>query len=199
MKTQPQSPMKWSVITTGPYIESLGGVMRPIQDSEGVYVFRVPLSDGTIPFIYLDDLARYVYWIFSNPAESAGRDLRVATEHVSFYSVADDFTAVTGKPARYEPVSIEEWWETGPMAPNAEVKLGPQKEWPTDDTLMTFRESFSGWWRAYQRKGLIQRDFALLDRILPGRVKSVKEWMEKTGYTGELKEVLKQSTSVYKK
>jgi uncharacterized protein YbjT (DUF2867 family) len=197
LKAQPQSPMKWSVVTTGPYIESLGGVMRPVQDSEGVYIFRAPLSNGTIPFIYLGDLAKYVDWIFSNPAESAGRDLAVATEDVSFYTVAETFTAVTGMPARYEPISIEEWWKTGPMAPNAEVKLGPQKEWSTDETLMTFRESFTGWWKAYQRPGLIQRDFQSLDRILPARVRSLKDWMELTAYKGELKEVLKQSTSIY--
>ena len=81
------------------------------------------------------------------------------------------------------------------MASRAESKLGPVKEWEIDDTLMTFRDSFSGWWRIYRRGDLIKRDYALLDRILPDRIKSVKEWMEKTGYTGELKEVLRRPNS----
>jgi hypothetical protein len=195
MKAQPQSPMMWSVVTTGPYIQSLGAMMRPTQDKEGVWVYQLPCADGAVPFIHLDDLARYVYWIFSNPSESAGLDLHVATKTATFKNVAESFTAVTGKPARYEPVSLDEWFKTGPMAPRAEAKLGPEKEWEIDDTLMTFQESFSGWWRTYQRGDLIKRDYALLDRILPDRVKSVKEWMEKTGYTGELKEVLKRPNS----
>ena len=37
----------------------------------------------------------------------------------------------------------------------------------------------------------MQRDYELLDRILPERVKSVKEWMLLTRYTGQPDSVLK--------
>jgi len=60
---------------------------------------------------------------------------------------------------------------------------------------MTFKENFGAWWRLYQRsggnEGLIRRDYEMLDKVLPGRVKSLGEWMRKTGYTGEKKTVLR--------
>jgi len=40
-------------------------------------------------------------------------------------------------------------------------------------------------------KSLITRDYELLHRILPGRVRSVEEWMKKTGYDGSKTLVLK--------
>ena len=70
-----------------------------------------------------------------------------------------------------------------------DVKLGAEHEGENDDTLLTFRENFSAWWRIYQRsggnKGVLRRDYELLDRILPGRVKTIGEWMMKVGYTGD--------------
>ena len=37
----------------------------------------------------------------------------------------------------------------------------------------------------------MKRDYKLLDEILPGTVRSVKEWMVKTGFTGAPASVLK--------
>jgi hypothetical protein len=36
---------------------------------DGTYLFAFPLPKGAIPYIYLDDFAAYVDWIFQNPAE----------------------------------------------------------------------------------------------------------------------------------
>jgi hypothetical protein len=41
---------------------------------------------------------------------------------------------------------------------------------------------------------LLKKDYALLDKILPDRVKSLEEWMRKAEYTGESKSVLKDQT-----
>jgi uncharacterized protein YbjT (DUF2867 family) len=193
MKAQPQNPMSWSVLTTGPYVEMLNETQRPKQDEDGVYVFRAPLGDGAVPYIHLDDLGEYVRWIFDNPSESMGFDLKIATEHIGYAELAAAFTAVTGKAARYENLSMEVAFEkNGSMSP--EHKLGSEYEGPDDDTLMTVRQNFTAWWRIYQRcadnKGVIQRDYEMLDRILPTRVKSVREWMEKTGYSAEHKPLL---------
>jgi uncharacterized protein YbjT (DUF2867 family) len=192
MASQPQTPMQHSVLTTGPYMEMLSELLRPIVDDKGIYIFTVPLADGAVPFIHLDDIANYVVWLFTHPSESAGLNLKVATEHVGFHYLAETFTSVTGKPARYEPVSIDEYFSTGPLAPAVSMKLGA----PADDpTLMTTKENFSAWWTMYQRsadnKGLVKRDYELLDRILPTRVKRVGEWMQKVGYTGERRSVVR--------
>ena len=64
-----------------------------------------------------------------------------------------------------------------------------------DETLMSYGQNFTAWWTIYQasggNKGIITRDSEMLDRIFPGRVRSAEEWMRKTGYTGELKPLLK--------
>ena len=96
-------------------------------------VFRAPLSNGAVPFVHLYELRFYVYWIFSHPDVSAGINLKVAVEHVSFHDLA-----VSGA-----------------------------------------------------NKGLIQRDYELLDKIHPEWVQSLKQWMEKVEYTGEYKLVVK--------
>lgn len=192
MKAQPQESMKWSVLTTGPYAEMLQNHLLPKQDVDGVYVFRAPLGDGAVPYIHLDDLALYAKWIFDTPSESAGLDLKVATEHVGYQYLAETFTAVTGKPARYENVTVEEYYPAS--VKHFDAKLGAEYEGEDDDTLLTWRENFSAWWRIYQRSGgnsgVLKRDYELLDRILPRRVKSIREWMVKVGYNAELKHIL---------
>jgi hypothetical protein len=79
--------------------------------------------------------------------------------------------------------------------PRGDYKLGTEYEGEHDNTLMTVRENFSAWWRIYQRsagnKGVIQRDYEFLDRILPGSVKSIREWMDKTGYSANHKPLLR--------
>lgn len=192
MQSQTQEQMKWSVLTTGPYAEMLSASQRPKRDEGGVYVFRMPLGEGAVTYIHLDDLALYAKWLFDHPEESQGMDLKVATEHVGGKYLAETFERVTGKRARYESVTVEEHmpkeWKTG------DVKLGAGYEGENDDTLLTFRENFSAWWRIYQRSGgnngVLKRDYELLDRILPERVKSIGEWMVKIEYTGDENKLL---------
>lgn len=192
MKSQPLSPMMWSVLTTGPYMEALSESHRPLKDADGTYVFRAPLNDGAMPYIHLNDLGRYAKWIFDTPEAAAGFDLKIATEHVNYTQIAEAFTAITGKPARYENISLDAWFDDFRLP--AEHKFGAEYEGPNDDTLMTVRENFSAWWRMYQasagNKGVVVRDYELLDRILPDRVRSVGEWMRKTGYDAEEKPLL---------
>ncbi|KAK1254005.1 hypothetical protein MKX08_008000 [Trichoderma sp. CBMAI-0020] len=63
---------------------------------------------------------------------------------------------------------------------------------PNDPSLLTFEQNFSAWWRIYQNSGrntelgLCKRDYALLDEIYPGRIRSMKQWMEKFGYDGDV-------------
>lgn len=186
---------RWSILTTGPYIEMLSELLRPRQETDGTFVFEAPLADGAVPFIHLDDLGPYVHWIYSNINRSAGMNLKVAVEHVSYSYLAEVFTKVTGKPARYQNVTLEEWFRSGPMSPVADKKLGSGD----DPTLLTYRQNFSAWWTLYQRsggnKGILRRDYELLDKIFPRRVRSLEQWMRKVGYTGERRVVLKKQNT----
>lgn len=190
----PQTPMRWSFLTTGPYIEMLFEGMAPSRRDDGTFVFAVPLGDGAVPYVHLEDLGYYVNWILANPEESAGMNLKVAVDHVHYEDLVKAFTKVTGYPAIYQNISIDDWFVHGPMAPVADKKLGAEVA-GDDKTLLTRRENFSAWWRLYQEsggnKGLIRRDYALLDRIHPNRVKTVEQWIRKTGFAGQKKKVLK--------
>lgn len=201
MSAQPTTPMNWSVLTSGPYMEMLSEFLKPQKSSDdATNVFSVPLGDGAVAFIYLEDLGLYARWIFDHPEESRGLDLEIATEHVDFGDLAKTFTEVTGKPARYEPISLETYFDSMPWGPNhdSNSKVGPENV-EEDETLQSYRQNFSGFWNIWaasgKNEGLIRRDYAMLDKILPGRVKSVGEWMKKTGYTGDVRPVLKQWTS----
>ena len=57
---------------------------------------------------------------------------------------------------------------------------------------LRFGRTFSGLWDFWKDK-LTKRYYGLLDEILPGSVKSVKEWMVLTGYDGTPGQVLKHS------
>ena len=64
---------------------------------------------------------------------------------------------------------------------------------------MTYGDNFANWWNLYKasggNQGLIQRDYGFLDTIVPDRLKSLPEWLEKVKFTGEKSEVLKLQES----
>lgn len=132
--------------------------------------------------------------MFDNLSESAGLELKVTTDEVTFEEIAKIFTEVTGKKASHKHLSFEEHmplaepypgalaqWSTGPL-PAGTVK---------DDSSMTWRENFTAWWRYWGEGVVPPRDIALLNKIHPGRIKSLKEWMEKVQYDGKHRVVLK--------
>ncbi|KAF2101698.1 NmrA family protein [Rhizodiscina lignyota] len=200
IKAQGTSPMAWSILNSGPYMESLNELLRPTKTDDGTYIFTAPLGqDGAMPMIHLEDLALVALWMFQNLDKSKAMELGVATEHVSWPYLVETFTAVTGKPAHYNDVPVDAWVELGfahlPNGPDTKIGLRGTGAVENDTTFMTFRQNFTNWMNLYRasggNKGLIQRDYKLLDEILPNRVKSLGEWMKKTGYNGDYKPLLK--------
>lgn len=188
---------RWSILTTGPYIDMLWELFCPRRDPDGTYVFSMPLDDGAIPFVALDDLGQYVHWILEDIDRSAGMNVKVAIAHVPLKDIPAAFTMVTGKPARAENPGYEEYFATGGFAAVADKKLGYEPAGFTDNTLLTYRQNFTNWFNLYRRcvdnRGVLVRDYGLLDKILPDRINSVQSWMRKVGYTGEHKDVLKSN------
>jgi uncharacterized protein YbjT (DUF2867 family) len=187
---QPTTPMAWSVLTSCLYVEGLSDFLRPFPDTNDpdTMVFAVPLGDAKCPLIYLEDYGAYARWIFDNPSRSKGLELHVGTEDIAWKDVAAAFTAVTGKKAVYRDVTLNEYFKMA-IWPSPDAVVGHSAR-PDDPTLFTVRENFSGFWNTW-KDNLTKRDYRLLDEILPTRLKSVREWMEKTGYTGEPEPVLK--------
>jgi hypothetical protein len=183
--------MAVSVLTSGPYMEMLSeGMFAPHTLADGTLLFAHPMGSGKVPMIHLYDLGRYARWIFDHREESSGMDLEVATQDVQWPYLVECVERVTGKKAVFEDVSQAEYfakysgrsamtpasWAQGEQGP----ALGGQ----------TFWENFAGWWWAFH-DGVITRDYALLDRILPDRVRDLEEWMRKTKYDGRPRSVLK--------
>jgi uncharacterized protein YbjT (DUF2867 family) len=103
--------MAWTIFTNGPYMEMLvEGMFVPLKLDNGVFVFGAPIGDGHVPMIALDDLAFYVDWILSNPDKSAGIDLAVATEDVTWDNLAKTFSEFTGKNAIAKKLTEEEYF-----------------------------------------------------------------------------------------
>ncbi|KAG0652456.1 hypothetical protein D0Z07_0046 [Hyphodiscus hymeniophilus] len=192
LKSQPTSPMAWSVLSSCPYIEMTqgGGSWGPRKDESDTWVFSVPLGNGAAPMIHLEDLGKYARWIFDNRSESNGMNLEVATCHVSLKDLVEAFQNVTGKPAKSLDLTPEEYFSRKDLNNvNPDMKLAHGTD-GSDSTVMTARENFTGFHHVW-RDNLASRDYKLLDKILPDRVKTLEEWMRKSNYTaGEFKPVL---------
>jgi hypothetical protein len=172
-----------AVFTSGPYIEmviSPRTVMTPsIED--GVVTWRVPLGEGAVPHVSLEDCGFYVRWLFDNPERANGMNLEVAIEHVKYADMAAAFEKVAGHPAQYIDTDLDTYWN-GPMKRRADSPAGYNAD-PNDKSTMSFRDNFTGFWNMW-RHGIITRDYALLDEIHPHRIKSAEEWFRREDQLG---------------
>ena len=151
--------------------------------------FRV--ADGKIPVIALDDVGAYSLWIFDNPSESAGLDLEVATDQVSFAEIVATFEKVTGKQGIHRSIPLVDYLD------KAEPYAGAYSNWtikpdvPRDESFMTWRENFSTWWRYWGEGKGATRNMAFLDRIHASRIPNLEAWMRLKNYDGRPQSVLK--------
>ena len=156
-------------------------------------------EDGKIPLIALEDVGVYSLWLFDNLKESAGLDLKVTTDEVSFADIVRIFTKVTGKKATHKYLTFEEYLPLAEPYPGAYSNFTVHPREPRDESFMTWRENFTAWWRFWGEGVVPPRDVALLDRIHPNRIKNLEDWMRKTGYDGTRKPVLKNSEDLRSK
>jgi uncharacterized protein YbjT (DUF2867 family) len=194
LKNQPTENMAWTLLQSVPYMDTLSERLGPKvegdEDGEGsTYVFALPLGKAAIPLIDLNDLGKYARWVFENPELSKGMRLKVSTTHVTGADLASTFTKVTGKKAVYKDVTLDQYFAGGVFL-DPEKKVGHSAV--PNDTFMTYRENFSGFWTLW-KSGLSKTNYELLDEILPERIKTLEQWMKKTGYSGERRSVLKDS------
>ena len=179
--------MKSALFTTGPYIDmaiSARTVMSPTigHDSTGaeVMTWTVPLGTGAVPHVCLEDCGFYVRWLFDNQDRASGLDLEVAIAHIGYDELAAAFAKVTGRPAKYVDVDLATYWHKGNIARAGALSAGYNAD-AADPATMTVEQNFSGFWNMWKasaadNRGVIRRDYALLDKIFPGRVKSAEEW-----------------------
>ncbi|KAM3563978.1 hypothetical protein MY1884_000987 [Beauveria asiatica] len=187
------SKMGAALFTTGPYISMAVGARTPMSPTveDGVVTWRVPLGQGAVAHVNLDDCEHYVRWLLDHQERANGMDLQVAIDMVAYDELARAFTQVTGRPARYVDTSLADYWAGGGPLGRGTAAAGYNAE-PDDPATMTIRDNFTGFWNMWKRSGggggggggergerVIQRDFALLDEIHPARIRSAREWFQK--------------------
>ncbi|KAL6807054.1 hypothetical protein GGI42DRAFT_366752 [Trichoderma sp. SZMC 28013] len=187
LKSQPTDKMVWTAIESGPYVEShIGNNWVPSPDENGIYVFRMPVGEhGASAYVSLSDMGWFTRYVFEHPKEFEADLLSVGIEHASGETVAKAFTAVTGKPARFEPLELSKV-----AAAWSDKKIGLAGSPGYDDpTLKTRAEHFVPWFTIWSEsggnKGLWTKDYERLDRIFPGRNKTVEQWMRSVDYDGK--------------
>jgi len=172
-----------ALFTSGPYMEMAISARTPMSPTVegGVVTWRVPLGRGAVPHVALDDCGFYVRWLFDNADSANGMNLEVAIEHVDYQNLAASFEKVTGHPARYIDTDISSYWN-GPLKVAAGLSAGYNAD-IADKSTMSFRDNFTGFWNVWKH-GVIQRDYELLDRIHPQRVRSVEDWLKREDERG---------------
>ncbi|KAJ4238438.1 hypothetical protein NW757_013066 [Fusarium falciforme] len=172
-----------AIFTTGPYMAMSIAAHTPMSPrvEDGVVTWRVPLGDGAVCHVDLDDCGYYVRWLFEHQERANGMDLEVAIDLIGYNDLAKAFEKVSGHPARYVDTDLDTYWASGPLGDGT-----PSSAYNSDlndPAAMTIRQNFTGFWNIWKasggNKGLVQRDFKLLDEIHPGRVKSAEEWFRK--------------------
>jgi hypothetical protein len=173
-----------AAFTTGAYIEmaiSPGTPMTPTVE-DGVLTWRVPLGEGAVPHVSLEDCGFYVRWLFDHPERANGMNLEVAVDHIAYADLAAAFEKVTGHPARFVDTDLDTYWRNGPLSAIADTPAGYNAD-PNDKSTMSVRDNFTGFWNLW-KYGIVKRDFALLDEIHPNRIKSAEQWFSREDQRG---------------
>ncbi len=175
------SDMGVAIFTTGPYIEmavSSKTIMTP-RARDGVVTWTVPLGNGAVPHVALDDCEHYVRWLFDHPERSDGMNLEVAIDHIAYADLAAAFQKVTGKPAQYIDTPMSVYFDHLPLS---QEPAGYNAD-PNDPATMTFKDNFTGFWTLWRHsggnKGVVKRDYALLDEIHPNRIRTAEDFFRR--------------------
>lgn len=172
-----------ALFTSGPYMDMAFSGRTPMTPTieNGIVTWRVPLGDGAVVHVALEDCAYYVRWLFDNPERANGMDLEVAIEHVNYADLASAFERVTGHRARYIDTPLSVYFD-GAYKHVAEMPAGYNAD-PKDRSTMSFRDNFTGFWNQWKHN-VITRDYQLLDEIHPNRIKTAAEWLRQQEQRG---------------
>jgi NmrA-like family len=173
-----------AVFTSGPYIEMVISPATPMTPTveDGVVTWRVPLGDGAVPHVALEDCGHYVRWLFDRPDRANGMDLEVAIDLIGYADLATAFERVTGHPAQYIDTDLDTYWQNSALGPLADRAAGYNAD-PKDKSAMRIRDNFTGFSNLWKYR-VVERDFALLDEIHPNRIKSAEEWFRREDRLG---------------
>ncbi|KAF7367652.1 NAD-P-binding protein [Mycena sanguinolenta] len=180
--------LTWSQVTTGPYMIK-GGIFNPLNVREdGTVVFAAPFGDAHVPLIALEDLGWWARYTFDHRTETSGKELNIASELVHWDDLARTFTKVTGRPAVYVRLTVDEF-----LAVFDEEKMaGPiASDKKRGDGSKTMRENFKAFYQVL-RDDIVDKDMEWVRSVHPGTY-TLERWMRETNYTGQAASVLKNT------
>lgn len=128
--------------------------------------------------ITLSDLGFWARYTFDHRAETSAKDLEVTSDMVGWDYLVKTFIKVTGQPAIYKRLSLDEWW--GNFV-NVDRPLAIE---PVPDGSTTMKENFSCFWRQF-RDDILTRDMDWIRSIHP-KTHTLESWMKATNYTGRI-------------
>jgi hypothetical protein len=90
------------------------------------------------------------------------------------------FTRVTGMKAKYIHTFMEAYWKDGPIAAVADRITGYTADFK-DPAGMTNKANFTAFLNLWKHSGdpktaILVRDYTILDRIHPNRIRSAEQW-----------------------
>ncbi|KAF8310289.1 NAD(P)-binding protein [Clavulina sp. PMI_390] len=172
----------YTAYTNAPYMEMLRHVIHPFDVLEdGTRVWASPFGEeraetGQWALIALDDLGWWSRYIFDNHETTAGQHIKVAGQFVSYPEMVRTFKKVTGLPAVYKSMSMDDFflmWNR----PQQPISFGiPDSESKRWETVM--RGFFATW-----RDNIVTRDMEWINKI--HRMKTLEEWMRETDFKGD--------------
>ncbi|KAJ7751876.1 NAD(P)-binding protein [Mycena maculata] len=154
---------------------------------DGTVVFAAPVGDSRVPLIALKDVGWWARWTFDHRAEASARELNVASDLVGWDDIVKTLTKVTGKPAVYLRLTLDEWWTN--FDERADNPLSSDKK--RGDGSTTIKQNYSAFWRVL-RDGIIDKDMEWIRSVHPGTF-TLERWMRENNYDGRGKTVLKKA------
>lgn len=83
--------------------------MGPKKGPDGSLLFTLPMGDGKLPGIAVEDIGKCALGIFKSGEESIGKTIGIAGEHLTGREMAEAMTRVLGQPVRYNAVTPEQY------------------------------------------------------------------------------------------
>jgi uncharacterized protein YbjT (DUF2867 family) len=162
-----------TVLVTLPYIENVKQFAVPergtLSDGREGVIFRLPLADAQWSMVALDDIAFFTAYVFAHPDEWGGRTLPIGSDSLTFQEIAAILERVSGVPAEYRPMTLEEYAALG--FPNVHDVIN----------MLRFCIEYG-----------MPRSRESLRKIHPDLM-TFEQWVKKTGWRGEPGEVQKDA------
>jgi hypothetical protein len=163
----------------------MGGPYVPHIAADGTRVFRLPLGDGILPLMTLQDCGAFALHMFQNREEWSGKTLLATSHFATGNDLAETLARVAGVKARYEPITVKEWVDTLPYADAPVSTMYPDG--------ITVGQNFAMWWPGFQESILANlgtRDLKEMKRINPN-LQSLEDWIRDNKWDGTAKQILK--------